>query len=1054
MNKFLFLFLMLFGSVFAFAQAPTNNCEAIGRIQQAPNGNYYACTALPNTWTQITISNPSTSTSVNSGSNIVACAASPGNTTGTYRQTLCQTTSGALYSCNNSAGCAVASDWVAVGASVAPNTYDAYGAAAAVAATLGTAATQPSSAFDAAGAAATAAAGKVNTPTATGLAYATSSNNNLGVATRQQALAATSQDPSNTSGLGSAALQMKAIHTGEISGIVLALPAALTPTGTVTNGSNVVTAVSSVTGLMNNLIISGTGIPTGTTIVSFTGSTITLSANATASGTAETLTIGSPTGLSQSQQSNNASLLQTAINLSCSADYELIWDDAVYPIYSSTGLSWAATSTGTATDQSCHWHGSQAAWVQQFYSTSPGAPVLTIGNTAGGSVMTYSVNIDGLRLSYGTSQTGNTNANAFVIGGVSGSRFNNIRIGGDGTSYTAGQVPYTNPAYRGVYFYPGCPPEFSNWFTNFWVQGVSYELVNLASMGTGSHFINWYTTNGYINQPGPVNSSTGAWNIASDGQAGDGEMDNINIESVASNYFVTINTWRGGTIRGMHFESIQPYGYGPRIFNSGTSRIAFHDVSITGIIMPSTTTNTFSAVTGNLTVYNGWQDDAVSFQTLTVMLQNSGNVVAAPVVLFGIGGEGDTEPSFEGDNIIIDDFVSGGLGTHVYLDSNMPIANFTGMTRVSHYRWGFAGSKASGVSRNVSATYTSYCQDEDSNINVPASITSFTLTLSGVQAASGTTSADSGTLAATTLACRMSDTLHVRRQSGTASGTLTVVDGVTSTTLTTSTTAATDYVYRFDGYRWRLSTDTTAPLQIGTTSTTAMAGNAAISSLSGTATNAQIPAPTTSALGGVEALSGQVTNQWLTYIDTSGVQHTSQPSVTAQQFLPFCAWNGYSNGAIPAWTPGTSNAPSGGTYCNNQQGSTYGTIGAVFPTGSTTYVYNQIPLSSTLVTGSTPITFVFHFYIGTANGNSTISVAAQCVASGGSVTPSSWTDNTASVATTGSADTYYTATITPTNLSSCAAGNLLMIRAGRETTGDTNTGGIYALGVAVRYAHY
>lgn len=56
-------------------------------------------------------------------------------------------------------------------------------------------------------------------------------------------------------------------------------------TGTTTAGSPNITAVSSIAGLAAGQTVSGTGIPTGTTIVSATGSTVVLSANATSSST-------------------------------------------------------------------------------------------------------------------------------------------------------------------------------------------------------------------------------------------------------------------------------------------------------------------------------------------------------------------------------------------------------------------------------------------------------------------------------------------------------------------------------------------------------------------------------------------------------------------------------------------------------------------------------------------------------------------------------------------------------------------------------------------------
>jgi YVTN family beta-propeller protein len=55
-------------------------------------------------------------------------------------------------------------------------------------------------------------------------------------------------------------------------------------TGTTTAGSPTITAVPNIAGLTAGLSVSGNGIPAGTTILSATGSTVTLSANATASG--------------------------------------------------------------------------------------------------------------------------------------------------------------------------------------------------------------------------------------------------------------------------------------------------------------------------------------------------------------------------------------------------------------------------------------------------------------------------------------------------------------------------------------------------------------------------------------------------------------------------------------------------------------------------------------------------------------------------------------------------------------------------------------------------
>jgi hypothetical protein len=65
----------------------------------------------------------------------------------------------------------------------------------------------------------------------------------------------------------------------------------VTPTGTVASGSNVVTAVSAITGVFPGMTITGTAIPSGTTIVFVGTTTITMSAAATGNHSSETLTI-------------------------------------------------------------------------------------------------------------------------------------------------------------------------------------------------------------------------------------------------------------------------------------------------------------------------------------------------------------------------------------------------------------------------------------------------------------------------------------------------------------------------------------------------------------------------------------------------------------------------------------------------------------------------------------------------------------------------------------------------------------------------------------------
>lgn len=77
--------------------------------------------------------------------------------------------------------------------------------------------------------------------------------------------------------------------------------ASLTPTGTVSSGSKVITSVSSTSGVGYGMAVSGTDIPSGTTVVSWTSNTITMSKAATGNGSGETITLsgnitGQPSG--------------------------------------------------------------------------------------------------------------------------------------------------------------------------------------------------------------------------------------------------------------------------------------------------------------------------------------------------------------------------------------------------------------------------------------------------------------------------------------------------------------------------------------------------------------------------------------------------------------------------------------------------------------------------------------------------------------------------------------------------------------------------------------
>ena len=133
------------------------------------------------------------------------------------------------------------------------------------------------------------------------------------------------------------------------------------------------------------------------------------------------------------------------------------------------------------------------------------------------------------------------------------------------------------------------------------------------------------------------------------------------------------------------------------------------------------------------------------------------------VNLWDQGGIGDFTPSIQINGAARD--AGGNNLTHFQFDTHMPIASFNFPHSWIRYKYGQEGSIVEKASIAVSATYTHYGQMVDATIEVPATITSFTITLSPVQGATGTALVKLGT------------TLLIRRQSGSASGTLTVTNG-------------------------------------------------------------------------------------------------------------------------------------------------------------------------------------------------------------------------------------------------------------------------------------
>ncbi len=109
----------------------------------------------------------------------------------------------------------------------------------------------------------------------------------------------------------------------------------ITFSGTTAVGSPNVTAVSSIGGLVAGQVVTGTGIPAGTTILSATGTTVVLSANATAAGTG--------TVISEAEQ-QVVGLMEWSIDVSLKTPDATTTDDAAWESALPSSKSWTATA--------------------------------------------------------------------------------------------------------------------------------------------------------------------------------------------------------------------------------------------------------------------------------------------------------------------------------------------------------------------------------------------------------------------------------------------------------------------------------------------------------------------------------------------------------------------------------------------------------------------------------------------------------------------------------------------------------------------------------------
>jgi len=477
---------------------------------------------------------------------------------------------------------------------------------------------------------------------------------------------------------------------------------------------------------------------------------------------------GQSTGVRQA----NATALQNAINYCCTNGKFLEVVPGMYEINVAGGLTVPATGSG---NYGLVLRGSNTGSViNQFYVTASGAPVLTVGDPTNGTI-SHGVDIHGLCLRYGASVSGLTLAVPLVLGFMTVSSVNAINI--EGSTYP----PYDAVQIQGQAF--SC--SFKDYRIWAW-QRHGFAITGNAGGTTGNTYDNWYMNAGGT-PPSTYGSMSGNY-LFFDDDCTDQTFIRLNCEWGATNAVVRSGdsaACHGLNLINMHIEGIKLIGADPAVFHVATTSMNVECLGIQDIVIVA------ANFTGTAALMSDWQGGwgVTTFTNIDFHQSYTGEQSTTFSLLHSYSLDNNVS-IVRMDAGQIRDF-SGTAQTTARIQFDQHLAPTTGVTinKWGSYEFGLMGSSIRHAVLTATATYTHYGQFEDATILVPDAITGFTITLAAVMGATGTQLP------------RFGNTVHIRRLSGSASGTLTVTNGgQAGGNLTAPTTAATSQWYEWRPY--------------------------------------------------------------------------------------------------------------------------------------------------------------------------------------------------------------------------------------------------------------